>query len=690
MSGAYQCPECGAELPASAPRGLCPACLLKRGLEANTEGYTAQGGPPARWTPPPPEELAARFPELEILRLIGRGGMGAVYQARQKNLDRVVALKILPPEMGQDPAFAERFAREAQAMAKLNHPHVVTIHEFGQRSGLYFFVMEYVDGVSLRGLLDAGPVAPREALAIVPQICEALQYAHDQGIVHRDIKPENILLNKQGQVKIADFGLAKLMGCSPPLPLGPLGEGRGEGRDAAPPGEGDTRDETSPSVRRVLGTPQYMAPEQRDRPAEVDHRADIYSLGVVFYQMLTGELPVGRFALPSQKVLIDVRLDQVVLRALEKQPQRRYQRAGEVKAQVETIVATLATPRSLTPSPPAAPPVGPSPPRPPSHDDQAPRLSKLALASALGLPAALAAAVIVELLYDVLTWNGRQRTQPSGIGAAAGAAVLISAVIVGIAALMAISHSHKRLKGRGLAIGGIAAPVVVLVSLAILAIIRSVVLRNETLKWAARTATPAGVTPEAAAPNRQLATSPAQTQPSAYPAAPHSAVNPAIEAAGAFFTHWREGRDQQAKDLTGDSELSTDWLAEQRRGLVDQDLHACHIRELHVAHGYGYAVSSVMHDQSGAKKCWVLQLLFVGHHWLVVGQHLADTDGTQRPVDLFRREFPGAPVPAGNIPPAVAPTTMPAQPGAADGRAKLPRTPLLDQPTYTMNQPRSS
>jgi len=317
MSQTNQCPECGEALPANAPSGLCPACLLKRGLESNTAGYTAEAPstPTARWVPPSVEELATRFPELEIARLIGRGGMGAVYRALQKNLDRVVALKILPPEMGHDPAFAERFAREAQAMARLNHPHIVTIHEFGQRAGLYFFIMEFVDGVSLRGLLDSGHVAPKEALAIVPQICEALQYAHDQGIVHRDIKPENILINKQGQVKIADFGLAKLMG----------------------------RAATSGGVtEKVMGTPQYMAPEQMDHPADVDHRADIYSLGVVFYQMLTGELPTSALTPPSRKVVIDVRLDEVVLRAMEKSPERRYQQASEVRTEVETIAGTPA------------------------------------------------------------------------------------------------------------------------------------------------------------------------------------------------------------------------------------------------------------------------------------------------------------------------------------------------------------
>ncbi len=337
MTEQDKCAKCAAPLPSSVRGGLCPACLLKRGLETNTVGFTDEDQAEAakRWTPPTVEQLAPIFPELDILELIGRGGMGAVYKAREKQLDRLVALKILPPEIGREPAFAQRFAREAQAMAKLSHSNIVTIYSFGQRAAgelaaggdLYFFIMEYVDGLSLRQLLDAGTVSPKEALAIVPQICDALQYAHDRGIVHRDIKPENILLNRAGQVKIADFGLAKLVG---------LTAAAASGAEAGSPG--------APGVtqagEKVMGTPQYMAPEQIERPREVDHRADIYSLGVVFYQMLTGELPKGKFAPPSRKVLIDVRLDEVVLRALEREPARRYQQVSEVRTQVETIIGT--------------------------------------------------------------------------------------------------------------------------------------------------------------------------------------------------------------------------------------------------------------------------------------------------------------------------------------------------------------
>jgi hypothetical protein len=174
-------------------------------------------------------------------------------------------------------------------------------------------------------------LSPREALQIVPQICEALQYAHDEGIVHRDIKPENVLLDKKGRVKIADFGLAKILGREP-------------------------QDFHLTGVGQVMGTPNYMAPEQVEHPQAVDHRADIYSLGVVFYEMLTGELPLGKFALPSRKVQVDVRLDEVVMHTLEKEPERRYQHASQIKSDVETITAHAgrAAPTVLPETPVAA------------------------------------------------------------------------------------------------------------------------------------------------------------------------------------------------------------------------------------------------------------------------------------------------------------------------------------------------
>ena len=350
------CPQCGTPLPTGALAGLCPACLLKQGAVADTVTDAKQ--PP--FNPPSVSELAPRFPQLEILELIGKGGMGAVYKARQKQLDRIVALKILPPGIGHDAAFADRFAREAKALAKLNHPGIVTLYEFGNvqssagvmpASGtqpstaprmlsglntqpLYYFLMEFVDGVNLRQLLHAGRIAPREALAIVPQICDALQFAHDQGIVHRDIKPENILLDRIGRVKVADFGLAKLVGTDAPASFGVPPSG---GPDRLKP---ELQTPALTGAGKVMGTPNYMAPEQVEHPNEVDNRADIYALGVVFYQMLTGELPGKPIVPPSRasgKVQIDVRLDEVVLRALEKKPELRYQQVSEVKTMVETI-----------------------------------------------------------------------------------------------------------------------------------------------------------------------------------------------------------------------------------------------------------------------------------------------------------------------------------------------------------------
>jgi serine/threonine protein kinase len=178
-------------------------------MALNLKTETVFSGDKTTAQPPlPPEQIAPHFPQLEILECLGRGGMGVVYKARQKSLNRLVALKLLAPERVSDPKFAERFTREAQALAALSHPNIVTIYDFGQAGGFYYLLMEFVDGVNLRRLLRERKFTPEEALAIVPPLCEALQFAHDRGIVHRDIKPENLLLDTSGRVKIADFGVA--------------------------------------------------------------------------------------------------------------------------------------------------------------------------------------------------------------------------------------------------------------------------------------------------------------------------------------------------------------------------------------------------------------------------------------------------------------------------------------------------
>jgi predicted Ser/Thr protein kinase len=319
------CPQCGATISAGAPEGLCPRCVAALNLLADT-ALTGTAEVEAQ-PPPTPEEIAAHFPQLEVIEFLGRGGMGVVYMARQKSLGRVVALKLLAPERVADPKFAERFTHEARALAALSHPSIVTIHDFGQAGGFYYLLMEFVDGVNLRQAMKAGRFTPEQALAVVPPICEALQYAHEHGIVHRDIKPENLLLDKEGRVKIADFGIAKIM-------------------DAEAPGVGLA--ESQPA-----GTPQYMAPEQKEHRT-TDHRADIYSLGVVLYEMLTGELPADKLQPPSKRVQVDVRIDEIVLRALEAKPELRFQTAADFRTQVEDVksgkpVGQTAAPESRSP-----------------------------------------------------------------------------------------------------------------------------------------------------------------------------------------------------------------------------------------------------------------------------------------------------------------------------------------------------
>ena len=326
---AAHCPRCGSALDPAAAQGACPRCLFSAAMAPTQPGQAT--APPSE--PLSPAVLAPHFPQLEILECLGRGGMGVVYKARQKALGRMVALKILAPERSADPGFAERFTAEARMLASLNHPNIVTIHDFGESGGFYHLVMEYVDGVNLRQAMTAGRFTPEQALAIVPPVCEALQYAHDHGVVHRDIKPENLLLDQQGRVKVADFGIAKLLGSA--TAGGPGTAGSTPTPAEAPPAGGSGPDTLGASA---AGTPQYMAPEQRAR-GPVDHRADIYSLGVVLYELLTGEPPKSSLEAPSRKIQVDVRLDEVVLRALAVAPELRFPTATEFRTRVEALTA---------------------------------------------------------------------------------------------------------------------------------------------------------------------------------------------------------------------------------------------------------------------------------------------------------------------------------------------------------------
>ena len=416
---ARSCPRCRSPLPSDAPAGSCPRCLLAAGFES-ADGAPADDVPERA-------EIERRFPDMELTDVLGRGGMGIVFKARQKSLDRVVALKVLPQAVaaggGDAGRFEERFTREARALARLSHPHIVGVHEFGERDGLYYFVMEYVDGVNLRQAMAGEGLSPQQALAIVPQICDALQYAHDQGVVHRDIKPENVLLDREGCVKIADFGLAKLVV-----------------RTAG--------DRTLTRQGLVMGTPHYMAPEQLETPADVDHRADIYSLGVVLYEMLTGELPLGRFAKPSEKVAVDVRLDEVVLRSLEKERERRYQRAAEVRTSIDGVAAGA----------PAAP-----------RRADGPRTSRLAVWGLLATPLTIALSIgVLVVAYALLDSDGTDSGSTVGMGIAMVLTAVVglgflAGVVLSAAALISISRSGGRKQGMGLAIAGLLLPLLCVV-----------------------------------------------------------------------------------------------------------------------------------------------------------------------------------------------------------------------------------
>nr|AAX07526.1 cyclin-dependent kinase-activating kinase [Prosthecobacter dejongeii] len=205
-------------------------------------------------------------------------------------------------------------------LARLQHPHIVAIYDFGRNaSGHLFIVMEYVEGTSLLDLMKKQPLSLSKTLEVITQVCEALQFAHDHGVIHRDIKPTNILLDVRGRVRVADFGLAKLSATSQ---------------------QATTQSRTG----MVMGTPGYAAPEQRRAEANLDHRADIFSTGVTLYELLTGHLPVGVFEPPSKKSDAPALLDKVVTRALRERPADRYQRASDMQAAIRTVVQRLEQP----------------------------------------------------------------------------------------------------------------------------------------------------------------------------------------------------------------------------------------------------------------------------------------------------------------------------------------------------------
>jgi serine/threonine protein kinase len=297
------------------------------------------------WTPPAPEHLQAMLPQYDQWEMIGCGGMGAVYKARQISLDRLVAIKVLPPQVAEDEAeYIGHFKNEARTMAKMNHPAIVAVYDFGATADeLLYIVMEYIDGTDVSKMIMAqGKLPVDHALAITAHVCDALAYAHEHGVVHRDIKPANILINMEGAVKVADFGLARM-------------------QDPVQ-GHSITQEGTT------MGTPDYVAPEVLIIGMTVDGRADLFAVGVMLYNMLTGRIPRGTFPMPSEKVGCDKRYDAIVRKAMEHDVDKRYQTARELRRdldQILTVPVAKEKPARQAPAGGMMPRQPPPPPPPP-------------------------------------------------------------------------------------------------------------------------------------------------------------------------------------------------------------------------------------------------------------------------------------------------------------------------------------
>lgn len=275
---------------------------------------------------PEPAELSPLFPGYEIEGLIATGGMGAVYRAVQKSLDRTVALKILPKELSKDAAFCDGFEAEAKAMARLNHPNLIGVYDFGAVNDMLFIIMEYVPGKSIYHSAYGKAIAPPEVVRLVCGVCEGLAHAHENGIIHRDIKPSNILLDVNALPKIGDFGLAR-----------PIERKIEEGEE-------------------IFGTPHYTAPEVVNAPHSVDHRADIFSVGVLLHELLTGKLPADDARPASLIARCDPRFDAIIRRATHPVASGRYSSASEIEKDLLAISKPNSAPsRANSPGGPSRP-----------------------------------------------------------------------------------------------------------------------------------------------------------------------------------------------------------------------------------------------------------------------------------------------------------------------------------------------
>lgn len=354
----------------------------------------AEQEPAAKKVEPPkaarPQQTAPggtdlKIPGFELFEVIGKGGMGKVYRARQQSLDRVVAIKVLNEDLAKHKSFIKRFEKETASLAAMSHPNISAIIDRGNVGGIYYFVMEYIDGPSMRQHVNRGRTELAECLELFTTLCKAVAHAHQRGVIHRDLKPENVLFTTDGVLKVVDFGLANI--------LDP--ERRWE----------MTRTKVS------MGTVNYMAPEQRRDAKHVDHLADVYSLGVMLYELLAGELPLGRFEPPSKfRSEVDPRLDRLVLKMLDFEPDRRPQKLELVVASLASIAQPAPQAEKAKPAPepqgpvdapppddvPSAPPPEASvPPRPSSTPRRRRRRLPMTLLLLIGGLVALAAGTVV-------------------------------------------------------------------------------------------------------------------------------------------------------------------------------------------------------------------------------------------------------------------------------------------------------
>ena len=258
------------------------------------------------------DKTQIRIGDYVVTGKIGAGGVAEIYRARQESLDRDVAIKVLNSRLSSDSDIVRRFERESIVIARLNHPNIVHVIDRGCAGGRYYFVMEYVDGTSLREVIDADRIPLETKLEMIVVVCKALDYAHKNGIIHRDIKPTNILIDRQGNAMVADFGIAQILG-APDMEM------------------------TSCDV--IMGTLSYMSPEQKVSSTNVDQTTDIYAIGVILYEILVGKKPLGHFKLPSELVPnLHKGFDTMILKCLAQEPMDRYQQAVELKDAILDII----------------------------------------------------------------------------------------------------------------------------------------------------------------------------------------------------------------------------------------------------------------------------------------------------------------------------------------------------------------